>query len=217
MEEPTEQLAQVSLDARNLRGIAHPLRVRILGILRTDGPATASMLARRLDVNTGATSYHLRQLAEHGFITEVPARGARRERWWQAAHANTVVPDNELLTDRQGLGPVFLESLARVWADSMLRAVEATPTLPPAWRDAQDFGDYMFNLTPDEAKHLMAELHEVLKRHHRTDAGAADADSARVTFQFQLFPNPEDQRHPQDENHPEDQHQRISPTAPETE
>lgn len=120
-------------------------------------------------------------------------------------HANTVVPDNELLADRQGLGPVFLESLARVWADNMVRAVEATPTLSPAWRDAQDFGDYMFNLTPDEAKQLMAEIHGLLKHRHSTATEAGPTEgAARVTFQFQMFPNPEDQR-------------RTDPTAPETE
>ncbi|MET7299085.1 helix-turn-helix domain-containing protein [Embleya sp. NPDC005575] len=192
--EPTELPEQVSLDARNLRGIAHPLRVRILGILRTDGPATASTLARRLDKNTGATSYHLRQLAEHGFIVEVPARGVRRERWWQAAHANTVVPD-DLLTE--GLGAAFLQSLGQVWADSMLRAIGATPALSPQWRDAQDFGDYMLTLTPDEAKALMAEIHAVLRRRSDPEGRTPHAaDAARVTFQFQMFPDTEDQRLP---------------------
>jgi DNA-binding transcriptional ArsR family regulator len=195
---PNEPKPQVSLDAWNLRGIAHPLRVRILGILRTDGPATASTLARRLDESTGATSYHLRQLAEHGFITEVPARGVRRERWWQAAHANTVVPDSGLLAD-DGLGAAFLQSLAQVWADNLARAVAATPTLPPEWRDAQDFGDYVFSLTPAEAKELMGRIHELLKRRGAQAAEAGPVDGAsRVTFQFQMFPNPEDQSAPQD-------------------
>lgn len=190
--EPKEPLPQVSLDARNLRGIAHPLRVRILGLLRTEGPATASTLSRRLDQNTGATSYHLRQLAEHGFITEVPDRGVRRERWWRAAHANTVVPDGTLLADGEGLGAAFLQSLAQVWADNMLRAVAATPALSPEWRAAQDLGDYALTLTPEEAGDLMAEFHRMLKR--RTAAAAAAAErptadgAARVTFQFQMFP-----------------------------
>ncbi|MDI5962212.1 helix-turn-helix domain-containing protein [Streptomyces sp. SL13] len=193
--EPNEPLPQVSLDARNLRGIAHPLRVRILGILRTEGPATASTLSRRLDQNTGATSYHLRQLAEHGFITEVPDRGVRRERWWQAAHANTVVPDSDLLADGGGLGAAFLGSLAQVWADNMLRAVAATPALTHEWRDAQDFGDYAFTLTPEEAKDLMAEFHRVLKRRTAAAAEAGPTEgAARVSFQFQMFPSPEDRQ-----------------------
>jgi DNA-binding transcriptional ArsR family regulator len=74
------------LDAHSLRGLAHPLRIRILGILRMDGPSTATRLARRLGQDSGNISWHLRQLAEHGFIAEDAERGTRRERWWQAVH-----------------------------------------------------------------------------------------------------------------------------------
>ncbi|MDO0928860.1 helix-turn-helix domain-containing protein [Streptomyces sp. TG1A-8] len=198
-----EQPSQVHLTARNLRGIAHPLRVRILTILRTEGPATATTLARRLDHNTGATSYHLRQLAEYGFIVEAPSRGGRRERWWQAAHANTVVPDDEALQEGDGLGVVYLQALGRVWSEAMTAAIDTTPSLPPEWRDAQDFGDYALSLTPAGAKELMAEIHELLRR--RTSASPPAGSplpegAARVAFQFQLFPTGTDRHvtHPTD-------------------
>ncbi|MGA8113229.1 MAG: winged helix-turn-helix domain-containing protein [Actinocatenispora sp.] len=177
---------QIRLDARNLRGIAHPVRVRMLTLLRTDGPATATTLAQRLGLNTGATSYHLRQLAEHGFIEDDPDRGSRRERWWKAAHRNTVLTD-DLLGDDSGLGEAFLRSVAQVQADGMLRAVDELPTLPDAWRAAQEFSDYRLTLTPAQASALAREIHAVLGRHNTGDAVAED--SAPVTFQFQLFPN----------------------------
>lgn len=187
--------ARIRLDARNLRGIAHPARVRILDMLRTDGPATASSLARRLGMNTGATSYHLRQLAGHGFIVDIPGRGIRRERWWQAAHWNTAFPEDELLRDDSGLGAAYLRSVVQVRADRMLRAADATPALPREWRTAQDFSDYLFNLTPAQAADLGAEIHAVLRRHQATDLRTLQQVSegaARVTFQFQMFPNPDD-------------------------
>jgi DNA-binding transcriptional ArsR family regulator len=189
------QPEQVRLDARNLRGIAHPVRVRLLATLRASGPATASGLARELGLNTGATSYHLRQLAEHGFITELPDRGLRRERWWEAAHADTAFPEDELLKDDTGLGAAFLRSVGQVAADNMLRAIDARPTIPEEWRGAEDFSDYALTLTPAQAKDLTTEIHAVLRRHraaspdthHDTAEGAA-----RVTFQFQLFANLDD-------------------------
>ena len=52
----------VLLDAHNLRGLVHPLRAKILTMLRESGPATATMLAERLGESSAATSYHLRQL-----------------------------------------------------------------------------------------------------------------------------------------------------------
>jgi DNA-binding transcriptional ArsR family regulator len=196
---PDEALPRVDLDARNLRGIAHPLRIRMLGILRTDGPATASMLAERLGQNSGAASYHLRQLAEYGFVAEVPELGTRRERWWRAAHANTALTDPDLVEQPDGPAAVYLRSLAQVWTDNLMRAVESAPELSAEWRAAEDFGDYALTLTPGQAEELMAELHGVLRRHaaaRSQDPDAAPpADSARVTFQFQLFPEP-GERHP---------------------
>ncbi|WP_328718069.1 helix-turn-helix domain-containing protein [Streptomyces sp. NBC_00247] len=194
-----EQPSQVHLTARNLRGIAHPLRVQILTVLRTEGPATATTLARRLDQNTGATSYHLRRLAEYGFITEAPSNGGRRDRWWQAAHANTVVPDDQVLDGSDGLGIAYLQALGRVWSDALTAAIVATPSLTPEWRDAQDFGDYALNLTPAEAKELTAQIHALLRR--RTSAApdpdaAVPQDAERVSFQFQLFPTGKDQQGP---------------------
>ena len=59
-------------DSRQLRVLAHPLRSRLLGALRHGGPATATALAARLGTNSGATSYHLRQLAEAGLVEDDP-------------------------------------------------------------------------------------------------------------------------------------------------
>lgn len=68
---PEPQLRK--LDAHSLRGLAHPLRIRLLGDLRLHGPATASQLAERLGESSGATSYHLRQLAAYGFVEDAPS------------------------------------------------------------------------------------------------------------------------------------------------
>src|SRR5215211_4630810 len=73
-------------DPEALRALAHPLRGRLLVALRLDGPATASMLARRYDESSGATSYHLRVLARYGFVEDDPGHDGGRERWWRAAH-----------------------------------------------------------------------------------------------------------------------------------
>ena len=44
-------------NARQLRALTHPVRLRMLGMLRIDGPATATSLAERLGLNTGVTVY----------------------------------------------------------------------------------------------------------------------------------------------------------------
>ncbi|WP_308464871.1 ArsR/SmtB family transcription factor [Rathayibacter soli] len=72
-----------NLDLASLKVLAHPLRVQLLDVLSKYGPDTATGLAARLGESSGATSYHLRQLAKADFVREVPGRGTKRERWWE--------------------------------------------------------------------------------------------------------------------------------------
>ena len=81
--------SEITPSGAGLRALSHPTRLRMLMLLRLEGPATATQLAQQLKLNTGATSYHLRQLAEHGFIEEDHERGDARDRWWKAAHQST--------------------------------------------------------------------------------------------------------------------------------
>jgi predicted ArsR family transcriptional regulator len=181
--------SRIRLDVRNLRGIAHPVRVRMLAILRDDGPATATGLARRLGLNTGATSYHLRQLAAHGFVVEEAGRGTARERWWRAAHQSTLLERPDLAGDEDGLGWAYLRSVAELYADGMLRAVDELPTLPEPWRGTGTLSDYPLQLTPEELRSLVAEVTAVIRR-YRSPGPDAPAGSAPVTCQFQAFRRP---------------------------
>jgi DNA-binding transcriptional ArsR family regulator len=61
-----------------LRGLVHPARMKLLQSLQEDGPATATSLATRIGQSSGVASYHLRVLAEHGFIVEDTERGTGR-------------------------------------------------------------------------------------------------------------------------------------------
>lgn len=72
-----------SLGAREVRALAHPLRLRMLESLAGGRSATASMLARELGESSGATSYHLRALASAGLLIEETGRRKGRERWWK--------------------------------------------------------------------------------------------------------------------------------------
>ena len=51
-------------DSRALTAMAHPVRRRLLSLLKVDGPATASVLADRTGQAVGNVSHHLRALAE---------------------------------------------------------------------------------------------------------------------------------------------------------
>ncbi len=181
----------VLIDARNLRGLTHPLRLRMLGLLRERGPATASMLAARLGESSAATSYHLRQLAEYGFIVEDAERGRGRERWWRSAHRssyfNTAAGASE---EERLMGDAYLRGVVAAMAARMDRWVDVAPAMPPEWREAGTISDYGMELTPEQAADLIARLDEI-GREGRDDA-PRHPGARRVSFQFQVLPDAAD-------------------------
>jgi DNA-binding transcriptional ArsR family regulator len=59
-------------DTRVLAAMAHPLRRRLLSLLKLDGPSTASVLAQRTGQAVGNISHHLHTLAAADLIEEAP-------------------------------------------------------------------------------------------------------------------------------------------------
>jgi DNA-binding transcriptional ArsR family regulator len=175
-----EELRQVRLDARQIRVLAHPLRARLLGRLRLDGPATATKLAEALGTNTGATSYHLRQLADAGLVLEEdrPERG--RERWWRAAHdvsswqRTAYADDPDAAAAADWLSSYQLTTFverAEAWQ-------RAAPGESAAWRDAAAFSDYFLALSPAQLDELLKEIDAVIERHRRSASEASAPDAA---------------------------------------
>lgn len=152
------ELTSITPDPTALKALSHPVRLRMLGLLRADGPATASSLALRLGLNSGATSYHLRQLHQHGFVVDDTERGNARERWWKAAHqATRTRPAAEDAAGREA-GDAFAQSVGIVHTEQLQHALEELPTMPAGWRRATTTSDWGLRLTPGRALELMEAL-----------------------------------------------------------
>lgn len=186
----------VLLDARSLRGIAHPLRNQLLGLLRHEGPSTATKLAQRLGLSSAATSYHLRQLAEYGFVVEDEGRGKTRERWWRSAHRSTWFDRSMLRSDADAddegetdaLAEEYLRGVADKYIESIRAHVTESPTMPAEWQEVGNMSDVLLAVTPEDAKRLSEEIQDVIRRYPRYDATQVPAGARPVTLQFQLMP-----------------------------
>jgi len=154
-------------DPTALKALVHPDRLKMLGLLRVEGPATATSLAARLGLNTGATSYHLRQLAAHGFIEADPERGTRRERWWKARHEATVFEASGAEGAALDAGLAMTQAVISHHAAAMQRAHDTYDRLPPEWRRAQSLNDFTIPLSPEGAKALVDAMLELLWRAKR--------------------------------------------------
>lgn len=179
-------------DPQVLRALAHPLRGRLLGLLRLDGPSTASRLAEKVGESSGSTSYHLRQLAQYGFVAEVRGRGNGRERWWQAEHSMTDWEPGELIEQPGGLEAH--EEMQRHQIEVMGRElrswVERGREHGREWAAVSGLSDYVLRLTPDEARQLLEEVYAVLDRWAETHLEARPGTQP-VNFFTAAFPRSE--------------------------
>lgn len=186
-------ISRIEPDAMALRALAHPQRLRMLGLLRIEGPATATRLAERLGLNSGATSYHLRQLARHGFIEEDEGRGNARDRWWRARHESTTFFSGEADEDKLDAGIAFAQAALNGQISQMQKALERHAELSPEWRKASTVSDFDIPLNAAQAAALVEKLMAVLweAMEAAPPLGSEYEEGVQpVTFILHAFPRP---------------------------
>jgi DNA-binding transcriptional ArsR family regulator len=180
---------RIALTPATLKGIAHPVRVRLLTLLREHGPSTATKLAQRIDQSSGVTSYHLRQLALHGFVEEDTGRGTGRERWWRARHRSTQL-DAENARQAPIEAEAYLRSIGALYADRMDRWISELADEPREWDESGTLSDRRLRLTAAESATLIRDIERLLDSYRADPPDEAPADAARVIVQFQVMPFP---------------------------
>lgn len=168
-------------DAAQMRALAHPTRLRLVGLLRTGGPQTAAMLGDQVDEAPGTISYHCKRLADAGFIEPAPELGTdRRERWWRAVaqHTSWDLADAFDDPDRMLAATALDRTVAQAYATEYAAFVDRAPAMGRDWVAASTSGDRGLRLTVDELRTLSSELQAVLDRwegvsgHHEPGDGS---------------------------------------------
>jgi DNA-binding transcriptional ArsR family regulator len=147
-------------DPSALRALAHPVRIRLLGLLRREGAMTASEAGRRLGESSGSTSYHLRQLARFDLVEEAGPRSGR-ERPWRATALFTSWPDVPDTPELEAASQEFSRFLAGRYVDRLEDWIERQPDEAPEWREAASFGDSILYVTVEELAVLRDRLQEI--------------------------------------------------------
>ena len=181
----------ITPSAAGLRALSHPTRLKMLMLLRIEGPATATQLAQELRLNTGATSYHLRQLAEHGFIVEDSERGDARDRWWKAAHRSTHANLDALTSEEEAeSSEAYLHTVALMYTETLMQYAEERRYLPKPWQEASTTSDWHLRLTADRAEELVTELIEVIDRWGDREDPEGTPGAGDFVINLNAFPRP---------------------------
>lgn len=156
-------------DPGAIKALAHPLRLDLLELLTTTGPATAAHCGRALGVPQANCSFHLRQLAKYGLVEEAGPGADRRERQWRVADARPSVRigANADAVVRRQLGQVVVEREAQ----ALLGYLDRQDADRPDWRAAAGMVSAVVALSAEEAAEVRERWRTLLEPYlARTEA-----------------------------------------------
>jgi predicted ArsR family transcriptional regulator len=176
-------------DARSLRALAHPTRLKLVGLLRLKGPMTATQAARELGETPQRCTFHLGQLAKHGLVEEAGG-GRGRERPWRATASSTewanVMDDPGAAAAAQLLESVVVEQ----HFEAVTAYIDGKHELPQEWQEAAQLNDAALFLTAEELAELGRQVWDLVEHYAaRNQHPELRPDGARpVTFLNLAFP-----------------------------
>jgi DNA-binding transcriptional ArsR family regulator len=147
-------------DPRDLRALAHPVRIAIIELLNVHGAMTATELGERLDESPANCSWHLRKLAEHGYVEE-SAGGRGRRRPWKATslgYSWSSSGEPEAMLAGRALSRMFLQREV----DRLVAAQEHLASDDAEWQEAADVTQSGLWLTAAELRELNQKVQALL-------------------------------------------------------
>jgi DNA-binding transcriptional ArsR family regulator len=174
-------------DPAALKALAHPLRVALLTHLLAAGPSTASACAEAVGSTASNLSWHLRQLAAHGFVERSEATDGR-ERPWRATEVGFALggdaSDPAVRTQQDALIALQLDQ-ERALAQAFL---DGRRDLDPEWREASTVHGYTLRTTPGELAALLERIDGLLRPYLVPVREDAPADARPVHVGVRAFP-----------------------------
>ena len=173
-----------------LRALGHPARLRILARLQLRGDSTATECAEEVGESASSCSYHLRMLAKHAFVEEVPTADGRERRW----HARVVSVD----FDAGAEADEDFQAASALARAAMLELSDATVrdyltherSLSPAWREAAAFLQTAIVATPAELEEITRQIQATLAPYFASARENTPRDSRVVHVSVRAVPEP---------------------------
>ncbi len=174
-------------DSAVLAALAHPLRRRLMDVLRVYGPSTVSVLAERTGQAVGNVSHHLKVLGASDLIEEAPELAHnRRERWYRLVSGALRWSSRDFQDDPAAAA--LADTIEAMTLDQQVSVVKnwlATPDEEKgAWGDSTFMTDKWLRLTPRQLARLGDELSELLRRWADQPPDEFDNDESEAVLVF---------------------------------
>ncbi|WP_051451654.1 winged helix-turn-helix domain-containing protein [Actinospica robiniae] len=176
-------------DPRELRALAHPVRLALYEALGVHGDLTATQASKLLGGSPTSVAYHLRTLAKYGYVEEAGG-GEGRERPWRLGTVGFEFdredPAPGVAAAARALGDLMFQR----WLERRARYRAEASKWPAEVRDV--VGDFRFMLfgTPEEMRELEQAWTEVIMRYYARIQDPSLRPEGSIPFELNLFVNP---------------------------
>lgn len=143
-----------------LRAYAHPLRMSLVGLLRREGPLTATQAANLLGESVPNCSFHLRQLAKYGLVERAEGADAREKPWRATALTTRWGRESDDAETRAAVDQLDGAIIHRLYERAM-QWLSRRDADPPQWRAVTGPGDDLAFLTADELAELSRRIDDL--------------------------------------------------------
>jgi DNA-binding IclR family transcriptional regulator len=158
--------------------------------LQLRGDSTATECAEEVGESASSCSYHLRTLAKHGFVEEVPTTDGRERRW----HARVVSVDFDAGADAdedfQAASALARAALLELSDGTVRDYFTHEHSFSPAWREAAAFLQTAIVATPAELEQITRRIQETLAPYYPSARERAPRGSRVVHVSVRAVPEP---------------------------
>jgi DNA-binding MarR family transcriptional regulator len=161
---PRDQRRRNLSDPRELRALAHPLRLALLDHLMSFGDQTAARCAAAVGSTTSNCSYHLRALARAGFVERAESADGRERPWRATATGLSYGSNGDELSPAAAAAALALDELSLAHGEELTREARRRHGGEPAeWRAAEAYHEFSLHLTAEELAELVARIDALVR------------------------------------------------------
>jgi DNA-binding transcriptional ArsR family regulator len=188
--EPYADVHRIS-DARELRALAHPVRLELYELLALHHSLTATQAARIVGGSPTSVAYHLRTLAKYGYVEEAEG-GSGRERPWRIKTIGYSFTSDDPNPETKAAAKALSRQLFQRWLERREAFNRDAEQWPQEVRDATGDTNFVLIGTPEELAELRRAWDRLTEKFKsRIEDPESRPEDSRF-FELQLFTHPID-------------------------
>jgi predicted ArsR family transcriptional regulator len=176
-------------DARELRALAHPVRMALYEALTVNESLTATQASKIVGGSPTSVAYHLRTLAKYGHVEEVGG-GDGRERPWRLSAIGFSFSENDEDAAASAAADALGRQLFKRWLARNEEYRRNRKRWPKKVRDAAGNSNFALFGTPEEALELQEAFGRLLEKYVERIKNPELRPEGWQIFELLLFAHP---------------------------